>query len=371
MNKNMIIAGLVAVVVLVLGYAAFKSAPSDLSMDGQNATSTNNLGTTTNNTNNNQNNPPVTRAVTAPLVQTNSEASISNSTALVSGQITPNGAQTSYWYDYGTTQALSNQSAKQNIGAGYTPITAPMNIVGLQQKTQYFFRLNAQNSVGITRGEIRTFTTNTSPIVSGKAPTTETINPTGVARNGAVLMGKVTSNNNQATYWFEYGEKTSLGNVTTFGYVGPSQISTPVTSSVAGLKPLTKYYYRINAQNQFGTVNGSIVSFTTTGPADPSAPVIKTNAATSIATSSVTMNGRLDPKGADTTYWFEYSKYSFTNRSADVTITATQSMGGAEAAIGVKADVTGLERNTRYYYRMIARNAQGTIVGEVVSFRTR
>ncbi len=46
-------------------------------------------------------------------------------------------------------------------------------------------------------------------------------------------------------------------------------------------------------------------------------------------------------------------------------------MNGADAAIGVKADVTGLDRNTKYFYRLIARNQYGTVVGSVVSFRTK
>lgn len=382
MNKNIIIGGLVAVVILILGYAAFKNNPSlDLTSTEQDASSTASTNITTNTTSNTTNNtstqtpnttntPTPVRAVAAPFVQTNTEAVISNSAALVSGKITPNGAQTSYWFDYGPTTAILNHTNKQDIGAGYTPITAPADITGLRSNTQYYFRLNAQNSVGITRGEVRSFTTNSSPIIQGKAPTVQTTSATDIARTSVNLNGKISSNGNDTTWWFEYGERTSLGNVTTFGNINANQVSTSVTASVSGLRPLTKYYYRINAQNQFGTVNGVLTSFTTPGPVDSNAPIVKTNSATNISTSSVTMNARLNPNGADTTFWFEYSEDSLLGNIVG-TVTPNQFMKGGETSIGVKADVTGLRKSTKYYYRIMARNEYGTVVGDTVTFRTR
>lgn len=373
MNKNIIIGGLVTALVLVLGYVAFTTNPAlHITRIDPNATSMSPMGASSASPNSQAtpNTPAPVRSVTAPSVQTNIEAVISNSTALVSGKITPNGAQTSYWFDYGPTTDLANHTSKQSVGAGYTPISAPVNIIGLRANTQYYFRLSAQNSVGTTQGEVRSFTTNSNPAVPGKAPTVQTSSASSVARSSVNLNGKVTTNGNETTWWFEYGEKTTLGNVTTFGYIGGNQISTSVMASVSGLKPLTKYYYRINAQSQFGTVNGSIVSFTTPGPANPNVPIIKTNGATNISTSSVTMNGQLNPNGANTTYWFEYSDDTLVGGIVGAT-TPAQFMNGAEAAIGIKADVTGLRRNTKYYYRMIAQNEFGIVVGAVVSFRTR
>ncbi|MCF7865297.1 MAG: hypothetical protein K9M11_02220 [Candidatus Pacebacteria bacterium] len=374
MNKNITISVVVAVLVLVLGYMAFKNNGSGVPQTDQNASSTvpanTNLNTTDNQSSSTANTPTPARAVSAPSVQTNTEAVISNSTALVSGKVTPNGAQTSYWFDYGPTTSIFNHTSKQDVGAGYTPIAAPLNITGLKTNTQYYFRLNAQNSEGITRGEVRSFTTNDTPAVPGKAPSVQTTSSTNVERSSANLNGKINSNGSQTTWWFEYGERTSLGNVTTFGYIAGNQVSTSVTGAISGLNPLTKYYYRINAQNQFGTVNGTLSSFTTSGPANSNSPIIKTNNPTNISTSSVTMNGRLDPNGGDTTYWFEYSDDSLLGGIIG-TVTPNQFMKGDEAAIGIKADVTDLRRNTKYYYRMVSRNEYGTVVGSVVSFKTK
>lgn len=372
MNKNILIGVVVAALVLVLGYAAFKNNPTDLAVID---TTVNTQGTSTStNTNPPNTTPPPTtttpRAIAAPSVETNIQATISNSTALVSGKITPNGAQTAYWYDYGTNTSITSHTSKQNIGSGYTPIAAPTNIISLSPNTQYYFRLIAENSAGITRGEVRSFTTNNTPVVSGKLPTSQTITATNIARGSVSLNGKINSNGTATTWWFEYGENTSLGNLTTFETMNAGQVSTSVTSAVSGLKPLTKYYFRINAQNQFGTANGSVSSFTTAGPINSEAPIVKTNNPTNISASSVTMNGRLDPNDSNTTYWFEYSDESFVGGIIG-TMTATQTMNGADVAIGVKSDVTGLRKNTKYFYRMVARNEYGTVAGGTVSFRTK
>jgi phosphodiesterase/alkaline phosphatase D-like protein len=44
---------------------------------------------------------------------------------------------------------------------------------------------------------------------------------------------------------------------------GSGTIAEAVSQSISGLKPLTKYYYRISAQNTNGTANGAVMSFTT------------------------------------------------------------------------------------------------------------
>ena len=61
-----------------------------------------------------------------PVVVTDSNnVFTSNATALVTGKVTPEGAQTSYWYDYGTSEALGTRSTLQAVGSGWVQIPLP------------------------------------------------------------------------------------------------------------------------------------------------------------------------------------------------------------------------------------------------------
>ncbi len=135
------------------------------------------------------------------------------------------------------------------------------------------------------------------------------------------------------------------------------------------LEPLTRYYFRLNAQNQYGTRNGSILNFTTSGPANADAPSVTTNPASNITTTSARLNGRIDPNRADTTYWFEYSQDSLLGTLIGNT-SPVQNLDSNDRTTNVSRDISALARDTRYYYRLVARNSEGTVNGSILSFTT-
>src|SRR5438105_1702035 len=73
----------------------------------------------------------------APVVETDQNVVPSSSTGLVNGHVKPNGAATTYWFEYGETTAFGHQSVKQAIGSGYTLLPTPGYITGLKANTQY------------------------------------------------------------------------------------------------------------------------------------------------------------------------------------------------------------------------------------------
>lgn len=312
---------------------------------------------------------PVPPAPGAPTVNTNSSAVPSSSTVVVTGNVTPNGALTTYWYEYGTTTALGTRTTSQSVGSGYSSIFAPSYITGLSSNTTYYFRLSAQNRFGTVNGATYSFTTNTNPPPQGSAPTTRTLTATNITRTTANLNGTVDPNRAEANYWFEYGETSDLGFVTALQSAGAGDSASNVSVSVSSLKPLTKYFFRLNAQNQFGTVNGAILNFTTSGPAAPGEPAANTKAATNIAATSATLNGSVNPNGAETSYWFEYSQDSLLG-SVLRTTTPSQMLNGTTSQ-NVSSNVTGLENNTKYFFRIVAQNQHGTVQGDTMSFTTR
>ncbi|MDO8623898.1 MAG: fibronectin type III domain-containing protein [bacterium] len=361
MNTNQsLILGIVVLIVLGVG-AYFLTTPD--SPSGPNATSTDQGGGSTTGTG-------TDRTPGKPIIATNQNPVVSNSTAIVLGTITPNGSQTTYWYEYGKTSSLGNSTPPQTIGSGYIAISAPTYITGLSASTGYYYRAVASNGWGTVSGTTYTFTTNTAPPPQGSAPTTETTPATNVERTTAKVAGRVTPNGSDATYWFEYGTDTDLGNTSDLLSAGNGASAQTVTVSLSNLQPKTKYYFRMNAQNQYGTVNGAVLTFTTDGPVAAKAPTVDTATATNLATSSAKLNGTVNPNGAATTYWFEYGTDSLLGSLIGST-THSALAGSGTANIDASAIVTNLSPNTRYYYRLVASNSEGTIRADIVNFKTK
>ncbi|RJQ35397.1 hypothetical protein C4556_00335 [Candidatus Parcubacteria bacterium] len=199
-----------------------------------------------------------------PRAVTGSTATPTDTTVVVVGTVTPNGAFTNYWYEYGTTANLGSKTSSHNVGSGYSPIPSPAYITGLTKKTTYFFRLVSENRFGTAAGSQYSFqTTEGVPAPVGSVPVIKTVAASGVTRSTATLNGEINPNSATTQYWFEYGKSRDLGNVTTLASAGNGSTNGPAAVTLTNLDANTTYYYRLNAQNQFGTVNGTTLSFRT------------------------------------------------------------------------------------------------------------
>ncbi len=87
-------------------------------------------------------------------------------------------------------------------------------------------------------------------------------------------------------------------------------------------------------------------------------PTVTTTAASSVTTSSATLNGTIDPGGVSSTYHFEYG--TDTNYGSQTTESDPIGGTGAVAATGA---VTGLSPNTTYHFRIVGHNGSGSITG--------
>ena len=77
-----------------------------------------------------------------------------------------------------------------------------------------------------------------------------------------------------------------------------------VSANISGLSASTVYHFRIVATNSAGpgtAATGHLLRLAATGP-----PVVTTNPATNVTSSSATLNGSLDPHGLTTTVYFQY-----------------------------------------------------------------
>lgn len=316
--------------------------------------------------------PASARKAGVPFVATGSNTIPSDSSAAVTGTVNPNGAATSYWYEYAASSDFrgSSSSFRQSVGSGYVTIPAAGYLTGLSRDTTYWFRLVAENAYGRVLGAPLSFrTARTNPPFTGSAPVPRTSAATGVTRTSANLHGEVTPNGAMTQFWFEYGTTANLGNATALASVGDGTAKMPVSLSVSGLSPLTTYWFRLNAQNQFGTVNGQILTFKTSGPAAQGAPAVTTTNVTDIGPHTASVHGTVNPNGSDTAYWFEYGTDSVLG-SVLTRSTERKQVGMGTTAFTVGAGLSGLNPRTTYYFRLVAENAQGITYGTRKSFKT-
>jgi hypothetical protein len=106
--------------------------------------------------------------------------------------------------------------------------------------------------------------------------------------------------------------------------------------------------------------DGTFTTLTATGP-----PVVTTNAATNVATSSATLNGSLDPHGLTTNVFFQYG-----TTASYGSATSMQSQTG-NTYRNITANINGLTSHTTYHFRMVATNAGGTRMGSDRTFTTQ
>lgn len=310
-----------------------------------------------------------------PIVATRPASFISQSTAVLNGDVNPNGTQTSYWYEYGPTNSLGTATSPQLIGGGYVKYSAPGAISGLRANTTYYYRLTAQNQYGKVSGEVVSFnTTNTAP-TAFTPPSVGTRDASSIMQTSVILNGTLNPNRSTTFYWFEYGKNLGLGN-TTSGLSASGSSNIAVSASLSNLNPGTTYYYRLNAQNAYGTVSGNISTFATqpvNPPPQPAgkAPTSFTNPATNVTKTSAVLNGQINPNGSPATYHFEYGKSTLFGLFTLDQATADKSAGSGTTLARFSGSVGNLDSDSTYYYRLVAKNENGTTSGAIYSFTTK
>jgi hypothetical protein len=123
--------------------------------------------------------------------------------ATLNGAVNPNGAATTYFFQYGKTTSYGARTPDASAGAGGKAVNVSAQVGGLAAVTKYHYRLVARNATGTTRGGDRTFTTPKVPLALsiGAAPNPVTwgtgttisgvLSGTGNGRQPIVLQARV------------------------------------------------------------------------------------------------------------------------------------------------------------------------------------
>ena len=156
-----------------------------------------------------------------------------------------------------------------------------------------------------------------------------------------------------------------LGEIEVFGtgaLMRPDDDLYYVNTDIPLLTSGTTYHYRLVARNSAGIAQGESRSFAV--PAIHQ-PLVDTGGASRVTPLAAKVEGRLNPMGLRTQFYFEYG---IDNRYGQKT---PSRYGGLQITPrSVFDSLTDLEPGTTYHYRLAAVNAQGTRHGEDASFRT-
>ncbi|HEY1317525.1 MAG TPA: hypothetical protein VGF10_09930 [Gaiella sp.] len=100
--------------------------------------------------------------------------------------------------------------------------------------------------------------------------------------------------------------------------------------------------------------------------ATAAAPTAVTGEPTSVGATSAMVPGKVDPGGAETSWYVEYG-----STTAYGSRTGARSAGNGTAQVDVSEQLRGLTTGATYHYRLVATNADGTGRGADMTFTTR
>ena len=281
-------------------------------------------------------------------VSADNAASVSGSASVnVSNTATGLTLLSTFWYPNRTTSPQSVPNGNNVTGSGATLGDLPLDSVGFV---------------------VARFKVEGDTVVPGRAPDVNTLSATDIGRTSALLRGEANPRNDSAEVWFEWGTSSSnLNRETSRQSIGSGSNLSSFSRQISDLDPDTTYFFRAVARNSFGTSRGEIRSFITNRDGVVrEAPLVNTFSATGIDRESARLRGEANPRGDSTRAWFEWGRSS-SNLNRE---TSDQSVGGGNNATEFSSSISGLDPDTTYYFRAIARNSFGTVRGDIRSFDT-
>jgi hypothetical protein len=208
----------------------------------------------------------VFRTVAVLGVQTDPATNLDRTSGELNGSLNPDGMNTSYFFEYGSTTQYNNRTPERNLGSAGGQQSVPSEAIdGLQAGRTYHFRLVAKNELGKTKGQDRTFLVPANPSIAG-------VQATNVAEREADLNARINPLGFDTTYYFEYGPTLSYGNSTPEVTLGSQLEPQPVSAHIDGYEP-GLINFRVIAENQWGKTITPNATFTFFPPDCPNAHV--------------------------------------------------------------------------------------------------
>jgi len=289
---------------------------------------------------------------TPPVISGETETGITDQSATIGWNT--NEPATSQ-VEYGTTST---------IHGGYDQTTTldpsllgahSVTLTGLTPDTIYYYRVISQDAAGneSVSGE-RTFTTladTTPPVI-----TPGSISATGITDKAATITWVT---NEPSTTRVEYGlTSTTHGS---YDYMTPLNATLDLnhSQSLSGLTASTTYYYRVISEDASGNeVVSDEQSFVTTGDVTP--PVISNVMTSGLTTDSANVLWKTNELATSQVVYSMTSQAGpFADGAAARLAYGNWTVEDASLVTDHSQPVGGLTANTKYYYRVISRDAAG------------
>jgi hypothetical protein len=133
--------------------------------------------------------PAVASAAEKPVVTTGAAANIAPTSVVLNATVNPKGAETTYFFQYGTTVIYGGLTPSTSAGKGTAGVKVAVAVADLAPATTYHYRIVAQNSKGLTRGKDRTFKTKRQPLGVALAATPNPVPVGGATSLAGALTG--------------------------------------------------------------------------------------------------------------------------------------------------------------------------------------
>ena len=291
----------------------------------------------------------------APTVTTQPASNVTTTSATLTGAVNPNGAATSFYFQYGPDTNYGSFTVTNNLDSGTNLLALSNTITGLAPGATYHFQIVASNSAGISSGDDVAFTT------LGLAPTATTQTASNVTATSSTLNGAVNPNGTPTSFYFQYGLDTNYGSFTATNNLDSGTNLLAVSNTITGLASGATYHFQIVASNSAGISSGDDLAFTTLGLT----PTATTQTASNVTANSATLNGAVNPNGTPTSFYFQYGP---DNNYGNFTV--TNNLDNGTNLLAVSNTITGLTPGATYHFQIVASNSAGISSGDDLAFTT-
>lgn len=264
-------------------------------------------------------------------------------------------------------QLGGSSSVIEEFDSSGSPVGLPITVGGFSQaiaeseETKYVFATN-WNALVVGSPPLRVFGLFTVQTGGGGCSPVGPVNQT--------LCGNITlTGGGEVHYSFEYGTTTAYGSASP---VEPGAVvdissgkqSAEVTADLSELLPNTTYHYRLAATGPHSKLYGADGTFESFLPK----PAVVGESTKGVTTNSAMLSGKIDSENGPAHYRFEYGT---TTAYASEGQTPTHEIIAGTSNLEVEPEeLSGLQPDTEYHYRLIAENATGVTEGENKTFTT-